>query len=339
MSGTGNELALREETAPALRVPALPDLPDVDSWIRAMASIAKLAEKICETSFVPRGLRGDDAAVTAAILTGRELGLGPMAALRHIHVVEGVPSLDAEYKRSKVLAAGHMFRIIEWDDEHCKVAARRKNETGTPLVMEYTMKMARRAGLVKDRGNYITRPEVMMVARVTTLVTNAIFPDVTNGLATTELLESGDADAIADALGSSFELPAIERPKVTADQIRARAVTAGTQNVPPAQAAATPIPAAGSASPVAGAGGTRPYAELLGFISDRLGLLGVEDAADKLRAVQLIAGSKVKSLRGLTPEEAVKVADTLEAIEGPGPDGLLADLATAGDPREDGGQA
>jgi len=219
MSST-TDVAVRESDAPVLRLPSLPSLPDTDSWIRAMASIAKLADQICDTSFVPKGLRGDAAAVTAAILTGRELDMPPMTALRHIHVVEGTPSLDAEYKRSRVLAAGHEFRIIEWDDEHCKVAARRRGDRGQPLVMEYKIADARRAGLVKDRGNYITRPKVMLLARITTLVCNAIFADVTNGLATAELLEAGDEDAIADAIGAAVDAP--PPPRVTGEEIRSR---------------------------------------------------------------------------------------------------------------------
>lgn len=267
MTGTGNELAVREESAPELRLPVLPGLPDTDTWIRAMASIAKLAAQICNTSFVPRGLRGDDASVTAAILTGRELGLPPMAALRHIHVVEGTPSLDAEYKRAKVLSLGHEFRILEWDDEHCKVAARRKGDSNPPLVAEYTIRDARRAGLVKDRGNYMTRPKVMLLARVTTLVTNAIFADVTNGLATTELLESGDQDAIADAAGAALALPAPERQRVTAADARARApqtvtATVVTQDASPAATAQdAPPSSAPSRSPESPDGGAAGEAQ------------------------------------------------------------------------------
>lgn len=116
------------------------------------------------------------------------------------------------------------------------------------------------------------------------------------------------------------------------------AVIVDDPDVPPAEQPPPPADAAPSAAP---AGGTRTHEELLEWISGRLAQLGVEDAADKLRAVSLIAGKPVKSARGLSHAEAVKVADTLDAIDGPGPDGLLADLATAGDPREqdgDGGE-
>src|SRR5579863_6018094 len=132
MTTTTTDLAVREESAPALRVPALPALPDVDSWIRAMASIAKLADKICDTEFVPAAMRGKPDAVTAAILTGRELGLPPMLALRTINMIKGTPSLSAEYMRAKVQSLGHEFDIIEWDDRHCLIHARRKGDRKPP---------------------------------------------------------------------------------------------------------------------------------------------------------------------------------------------------------------
>jgi len=126
-------------------------------------------------------------------------------------------------------------------------------------------------------------------------------------------------------------LPAARVDTGTGEIIDAEIVD--TPDVPPAEAAP---PSADTAAP-ADAGGTRTYDELLDWISARLAQLGVEDAASKLRAVQLIAGKHVKSARGLNHAEAVKVADTLDAIDGPGPDGLLADLAMAGDPREQDG--
>lgn len=335
MTGTA-ELAVREDTAPALQVPAPPNLPDVDSWIRAMSSIAKLASQICNTSFVPRGLRGDDASVTAAILTGRELGMGPMQALRHIHVVEGTPSLDAEYKRAKVLSLGHEFDILEWDDDHCKVAARRKGSTKPPLVAEYTMKDARRAQLVKDRGNYITRPKVMMLARVTTLVCNAIFADVTNGLATTELLESGDEDALMDAAGAALALPAPERQRVTAADARARhTVTAEVVTPDPSPAGKEAAHSAPSAPPVPDVppAGEGPILTVtVEKIWARLAALGVEER-NYVRVASQVAG---KPMKHGTEADGRKILDTLEGLDATGLDGLLADLMMSSDPREDG---
>ena len=55
----------------------------VDGWGRQLADVAKLAGLIAGSPFVPEGLRSD-AAVAAAVLTGREIGIGPMTSLAHM---------------------------------------------------------------------------------------------------------------------------------------------------------------------------------------------------------------------------------------------------------------
>ena len=51
----------------------------------------RLAARIHNTSFVPKALRGDPNSVLACILTGDELGLGPMQSLRMVNVIDGPP--------------------------------------------------------------------------------------------------------------------------------------------------------------------------------------------------------------------------------------------------------
>src|SRR5262245_66596690 len=76
----------------------------VDGWALQIAAVAKLATYIAGTDFVPRAYRGQDAAVAAAILAGRELGIGPMTALQHLHVIDGRPAMSAQLMRALVFA-------------------------------------------------------------------------------------------------------------------------------------------------------------------------------------------------------------------------------------------
>jgi len=308
MSGS-TDLAVREDDAPALRLPVLPELPDTDTWIRAMASVARLADQICNTSFVPKGLRGDAAAVTACILTGRELGLGPMTSLRHIHVVEGVPSLDAEYKRAKVQSLGHDFDIVEWDHDRCIVSGRRKGSKKPPLIVSYTISDAKRAELVKNGGNYVKRPKVMMLARATTLMCSALFSDVTNGLATTELLESGDEDAIADAIGAS--LPAPEpKPRVTAEQARQRATaTVETVTPNPSPAAAEP-PAQPAGDADHGPAPDDPeYKRAMNAAQAQLKRFAKGDSTEEQRHNRLILAARILRIESLATMSDLTVAE------------------------------
>jgi hypothetical protein len=339
-----SDVAVREEPETALRVPVLPQLPDVDSWIRAMASIAKLADKICDTEFVPAAMRSKPDAVTAAILTGRELGLPPMLALRTINMIKGTPSLSAEYMRSKVLSLGHEFRITEWDDQHCVIHARRKGDRTAPQVIEYTMSEARRAGLIRKNkdgspGKYETDPMAMMLARATTRTCKAVFGDVINGLATTELLEAGDADAA----GAALELPA--RAPVDVAELRARAAgqTVRAEVTEPrptgaadaAASAPTAAPAPGQTAPPATpepSSGSRAYAQDLAVIASKGADLGL-DADGTLRVAGKIAGRPVKALYTLRPADAARVAATMEGVaDGAALAALLDDIAMGAGP-------
>ena len=86
----------------------------------------------------------------AAILAGRELGLPPMTSLRHVQVVEGSPGLSAEYKRARVLSAGHKLDVGQHDTEACEITGHRKGHK--PVTVRFTIADARKAGIYKPRG-------------------------------------------------------------------------------------------------------------------------------------------------------------------------------------------
>src|SRR5262245_7662249 len=58
----------------------------------------ELAAKLAASSIIPRALQNRPADVLVILMNGRELGLGPMQALRQIYVVDGKPSLSAALK-------------------------------------------------------------------------------------------------------------------------------------------------------------------------------------------------------------------------------------------------
>ena len=82
------------------------ETPAVDSWASVMPQIGELATRLAGTDFVPDTMRGKPAAVAAAILTGRELGVGPMTALQQIYIVHGRPGMYAKIKVALAQAAG-----------------------------------------------------------------------------------------------------------------------------------------------------------------------------------------------------------------------------------------
>jgi hypothetical protein len=228
----------------------------IDGWITVVGDVAKLADYIAETDFVPKGLRNRPAAIAACILTGRELGIGPMASLKSIHMVQGVPSLSAEYKRARALAAGHQIVIDETNSTRC-IARGRRSGAENWLTITWTIDHAKRAKL-DGKDVWKQYPQRMLQARATGELCDLLFPDATLGLPTTEELEDGGALAIdgvtvADPL-TEASTPAIEPPKPAAAPgrtARRRTATTPAAAVPDGQAPSGPAAAAGPAAPAA----------------------------------------------------------------------------------------
>ena len=305
------EIALRQ---PA-EVATASDTADVDSWVAVVQEISKLASVICDTDFVPKAYRGNAPAAAAAMLTGRELGLPPMTSLRHVQVVEGSPSLSAEYKRARVLSAGHEFDIVSIDTKQCTVSGRRRGSRKPPTVITYTIEDARTARLVRDRGPWQTRPRRMLFARAGTELCDFLFADVTNGLPTTELLEQDD-----DGVSGYDEQPA-PRGRVTAAEITAR--HSAPQNASPAGRQVAPVPAAPSDPPSEPAGeapdgelsSSERHGKLVGVVRQQFRRLGFtdEEREQRLTATAALAGiaGTVRGTTFLDEDELTAVADGL----------------------------
>ena len=110
------------------------------SWVAAM----RLAARIHSTPFVPPGLRGNPNSVLACILTGEELGLGPMQSLRMVHVIDGRPSASAELMRALVNRAGHRVDVVEAKQDTVTLSGQRA-ETGARAPVTWTLADAHRA--------------------------------------------------------------------------------------------------------------------------------------------------------------------------------------------------
>ena len=338
---TTTEIAVRQPGAVAER-----DI--IDGWILMASDVFKLASHICETDFVPAAYRGNAPAVAASILTGRELGIGPMTSLRHVQVVKGVPGLSAEYKRARVLSAGHEFAILEWTNTRCRVKGRRRGSPEPPLEVTYTMDDAKLAGLLRPSqsgkpGAWQTRPRRMLFARAGSDLCDALFSDVVNGLPTAELLTEGTDDDAFAGYDESARQEAEPKPAArTAQRRQAKPAQTSAAAVPDEKAPGGPAAAAGPDQPPlpgedeptnedteravaraqervnrmaadepAASGGATPG--LVGIIRQHFVRLGFTDdeKGERLDVTSEIAGRSVGSTNELTQAEAKAVADTL----------------------------
>ena len=130
--------------------------------IRDMEGLWKTAAHISKSSFAPKEMRGKQDEVYAALITGLELGLGPMAAMRHISVIDGKPSLSAAMQLALLRRAGHRIEVVEATATRC--AIRGTAPDGTSLETSYTLEEAKAAGLA-GKNNWKDYPGDMLWAR------------------------------------------------------------------------------------------------------------------------------------------------------------------------------
>ncbi len=186
-----------------------------------LGDFCRLAGAICKTEMVPQSLRGRADAVVAVMMSGFEIGVGPMQALQSINLIQGKPSLSAELMRALISQAGHQFRP-EATNEQATVTYRRKEWAPDQWsTVTFTIADAQRAGLVEwherwvstsngknfketwnpygpdpkpewadeknfRRGdNYFSRPRAMLSARATSEAARLDFADVIAGLSYT----------------------------------------------------------------------------------------------------------------------------------------------------------
>jgi hypothetical protein len=317
---------------------------ELDDWVTVVRDVSTLASQIADTPFVPDGMRGNPAAVTAAILTGREMGLGPMTSLQHIHVIKGKPGKSAEIMRAMVLAAGHEIREIEATDSRVVLEGRRSGEEMWTRVM-FTADQAKRARI--DLGGY---PEDKLYARATTRLCRRKFADVVGGIAATvEELEDGDLDGERPALPAAPSTG--DAPKKTAKR---RTSTASKPPAAEEHQAPEPAPAAEPAEPAGpplpGEAGfdDQPATEpepvedepitraQMNKLHAALNDFEITERADKLTTVSLLVQRELGSSSDLTKREASQAIDILArlaAMEDP-PRQLDAFLASLEEPAE-----
>jgi hypothetical protein len=219
---------------------------DVDSWVRVIADVARLADHIASTEFVPAALRGKPAAVTAAILYGREVGLAPMTALTQTHVIEGRPSASAEAMRALVIAAGHELRFVETTGAVCTVEGRRRGSNHWTRLT-WSLDMARAAGLLdrtaggKLRDNWHKYPRRMLQARATSELCQLVFPDVIHGMTALEEVED-DREVTPEAEQATVQRTALP-PATPPRRTRKRAAAPAAPPSDEGENRATPEPA------------------------------------------------------------------------------------------------
>jgi hypothetical protein len=144
-----------------------------------LPSLFRLADALMHAGgFVPSHIR-HPGAVVAAVLTGRELGIPPMAALRGISFVEGKPVLDQALHLGIMIARGAEFRwISDGSDGTAQLYLKRPGQE--PFISVFTMEMAKKAQL-DTKPTWKKYPAAMLRARCVSAASRAYFADALSG--------------------------------------------------------------------------------------------------------------------------------------------------------------
>jgi hypothetical protein len=161
---------------------------------RSVDECMVLAAELSKATTIAGELQGKPANVLAAIMAGHELGFAPMASLRSVHIIKGVPKLSADAMVAAVLASGKALYFEPSAVSHSSVTyVTKRVGSQREQSCTWTAEDAKRAGLVSDNHRLYSRQ--MLSARAMSELARRIYPDVLAGVYTDEEISSGRTDS------------------------------------------------------------------------------------------------------------------------------------------------
>lgn len=201
----------------------------------------KFASLICKTEFVPPQFRDQPGACLAAIQTGHELGLPPMASLQSIAVINGRPTVWGD----GALALVKAHPLCEWVHElpaqeaekngygECSIKRRGDPE---PITRRFSIEMAQKAGLIQrsgEKGVWATYRGRMLQMRARAWAMRDAIPEALKGVAIREEVEDYEAEVVPEV--ERGHLPEPEKPKIERLKDKLKAETAQPEQQPLAE--------------------------------------------------------------------------------------------------------
>lgn len=176
-------------------------LSSTETTMNEWQMIREQADVLVKTGFLPKSITSPEQAM-AIILTGRELGIGPMAALQGIDVIQGKPSVSPQLMLAMANGTGQVEDIkVETGNDGATVTIKRKGRS--PYTTTFGPKEARAMAL-DGKDNYKKQAPVMYQWRAIGANLRVTFPDVIKGM----YVADGSPEDSADfAGGETFTEP------------------------------------------------------------------------------------------------------------------------------------
>jgi hypothetical protein len=172
-----------------------------DAQVGPMTDPLAIGHVMARSGLFPDITRVSQAVVK--VLAGRELGIGPFAAMSDIHIIDGKPVVGARILAALVRQSPvYDYEIIEWTNERCAIDFYRNGKKLEPTVT-FTEEDARLAELNKPTrsgkpSNHMKFPRNMKFARAMSNGVGLHCPDLTAGAPVYTPDELGVEDPDAD---------------------------------------------------------------------------------------------------------------------------------------------
>jgi len=172
-----------------------------------------------KSGFLPQSIKTPEQAITI-MLTGKEIGVPPMEALRGINVIQGKPAISPQLMLALANRTGQLTDLkIEEDEDGVTVTVRRGSRS--PISATFGRAEAVQMGL-SGKDNYKKQASTMYRWRAIAAALRLAFADAISGLytademgATVEIDESG-AERIIETTATKAETPKADQKVVEA---------------------------------------------------------------------------------------------------------------------------
>lgn len=187
----------------------------------------RFASAVIKSGLAPHGLDSPEK-VLIAMQLGAELGLPPLSALQNISVIRGRPYLSADAMLAVCRASGlfdeaaFVERIEYRDSVPVAICQVRRLPDGKPVVREFSLVDAKRAGLIRKDSAWEAYPLRMLQLRARSWALRDTFSDVLRGLRPAEDVDDtvevvADTPEPADTSDTTEALAALARAVAEAE--------------------------------------------------------------------------------------------------------------------------
>lgn len=169
---TNQALVKREEAQ------AMQRQPDVNEF----AVMKEMATMLVKTSFLPQAIKTPEQAL-AIMLTGREIGVGTMASLNQISVIQGKPTVSPQLMLALSNRSGQLADVRYDQSADGGITCTMKRKGRTEHSETFGPKEAS-AMQLSGKDNYKKQAATMYKWRAVAACARVVFPDVILGLYT-----------------------------------------------------------------------------------------------------------------------------------------------------------